>query len=231
MLDVDIMHSLSSTDKPAKAWIEAIDGGDTGRIMCLYNPNEYTLKKRNNWTPVKAIGKNIPELKFTGGQSQTLTMQLFFDTYTLGEDVRDTTKRIWKLMSIDPLLTDTNTDKGRPPKVRFGWGTGEWSFEAVITDITQKNTMFSRDGVPVRATLDITFLQAKDVSVYKEQNPTTRGQAGHKQRVVNEGDTIDWIAHEEYGDSAQWRFIADTNHLDDPLRLKPGQVLAIPPKP
>jgi nucleoid-associated protein YgaU len=48
---------------------------------------------------------------------------------------------------------------------------------------------------------------------------------------VKQGDTIDLIAFDEYGDSAMWRFIAATNNLDDPLRLKPGQVLAIAPQP
>jgi nucleoid-associated protein YgaU len=49
--------------------------------------------------------------------------------------------------------------------------------------------------------------------------------------MVKEGDTIDWIAFDEYGDCAMWRYIADTNGLDDPGRLRPGQVLAIAPMP
>jgi len=230
MADLNAMLNLSSSTKPAKACIKAEDGDDTNPIYCLFNPNEYTFTKHNDWRQVASLGKNLSVLKFAGGKSQTLKMKLFFDTYAIGEDVRDTTKRIWKLMEINPKLIDPKTDKGRPPIVMFHWGT-TWSFKAVITDISQTYTMFRYDGVPVRATLDVTFLQAEDAAIYEPQNPTTRGQAGYKQRVVNEGDTIDWIAHEEYGDSTQWRFIADTNNLDDPLRLKPGQVLAIPPKP
>jgi len=100
---------------------------------------------------------------------------------------------------------------------------------AVITDITQKFTLFRYDGIPVRATLDVSFLQAKEKGKYPGQNPTTVNQSGYRRRMVNEGDTIDWIAFEEYGDSAMWRFIADTNNLDNPAKLKPGQVLAIAP--
>jgi nucleoid-associated protein YgaU len=48
---------------------------------------------------------------------------------------------------------------------------------------------------------------------------------------VRDKDTIDWIAFDEYGDSSMWRFIADTNNLENPRRLKPGQVLAIAPPP
>ena len=114
--------------------------------------------------------------------------------------------------------------------VEFQWGK-TWSFKAVITDISQKFTLFRSDGTPVRATLDVSFLQAKDDGHYPGQNPTTIGRPGYKRWVVKEGDSIDWIAFDEYNDSAMWRFIAETNNLDNPLLLRPGQVLAIAPRP
>ena len=230
MVDLNTMLSLSSGTKPVKAYIQALDGDFTDKIWCLFNPNEYTFSKHNNWTPIPILGKNIPELKFAGGKSMTLKMQLFFDTSSTGEDVRKTTDRIWKLMNIDEKLTNPNSSKGRPPMVQFQWGS-PLKFKAVITDINQKFTLFRYDGTPVRATLDVSFLQAEEEGRYPGQNPTTIGQPGYRRRVVNEGDTIDWIAFDEYGDSAMWRFIADTNNIDDPLRLRPGQVLAIAPPP
>jgi len=199
-------------------------------IPCLFNPNEYSFSKRNTWNKKEVKGKNIPQLEFGGGDSMTLKMQLFFDTYASGGDVRDITNRIWKLMSINPDLTDMNSAKGRPPKVEFQWGS-TWSFEAVITEISQKFTLFRDNGRPVRATLDVTFLQATEAGKYPGQNPTTVGQSGYKRRVVKEGDTIDWIAFDEYGDSTMWRFIADTNNMDTPHKLRAGQVLAIAPPP
>ncbi len=53
------------------------------------------------------------------------------------------------------------------------------------------------------------------------------GIAGHKVFIVKLGDTIDSIAAREYGDPKTWRFIADTNNLDDPKDLRPGQALII----
>ncbi len=199
-------------------------------IECLFNPNEYTFEKSNTWTPKPVKGENVPNLEFGGGSAATLTMSLFLDTSTTGRDVRDTTKKVRKLMDIDEKATDMTTAKGRPPMVEFHWGK-IWTFKAVITRISEKCTLFRDDGVPVRATLDVSFLQAKEGGVYGPQNPTTVGNPGYKRRVVNEGDTIDWIAFDEYGDSAMWRYIADTNRLDDPSRLRPGQVLAIAPPP
>jgi hypothetical protein len=199
-------------------------------ITCLFNPNEYTFRKQNTWTLGEAKGKNVPDLEFGGGQAMSLDMQLFFDTTATGEDVRDITNKIWKLMMIDENLTDMTVSSvaARPPLVEFHWGD-VWSFTAVITDIRERFTMFDIDGKPVRATLDVTFLQAKEEGKYPGQNPTTVGKPGYRRRVVREGETLDWIAHEEYGDAAMWRFIAETNNVDNPRRLRPGQILAIAP--
>jgi hypothetical protein len=209
-----------------KAKIVNLDTGE--EVKCLFNPNEYTFSKKNTWTSKKVKGQNVPSLEFGGGDSMTLRMQLFFDTYTTGGDVRTTTNKIWKLMNINTSLADMTSTKGRPPMVEFQWGA-TWSFKAVITSISQKFTLFRDNGIPVRATLDVDFMQAKEEGKYPGQNPTTKGSPGYRRRVVREGETIDWIAFDEYGDSAMWRHIADVNNLNDPMKLKPGQVLAIAP--
>lgn len=216
--------------KPEKAMIRNLDDAKAPTVECLFNPSEYTFSKKNTWNKAELKGKNVPELEFGGGDSMTLQMQLFFDTYETGKDVRKTTDLIWKLMNIDEKLTDMTSVKGRPPMVEFHWGT-TWAFKAVITQISQKFTLFRYDGTPVRATLDVTFMQAKDEGKYPGQNPTTVGKPGYKRRQVKEGENIDWIAYDEYGDSSLWRYIAETNELDNPQKLRAGQVLAIAPLP
>jgi hypothetical protein len=214
-------------EKPAKAQIINLDN-PTESIECLFNPNEYTFSKQNTWNTKENIGKNVPQLEFGGGSSMTLKMELFFDTYTTGGDVSEITDRIWKLMYIDENATGMTSSKGRPPLVEFQWGS-TWSFQAVITSITQKFTLFRHDGTPVRATLNVDFLQAKEDGKYPGQNPTTISYGGYRVRSVKEGDTLDQIAFEEYGDSTMWRYIADTNSLSNPLKLKLGQTLTIAP--
>jgi hypothetical protein len=196
----------------------------------MFNPTSYKFSKTNTWQPKAGTGTNMPPLEFIQGESMTLEMDLFFDTFATGGDVRKTTDKIWKLMYVSKKLTDKNSTKGRPPVVEFHWGS-TWTFKAVITSLSQDFLLFRYDGIPVRATMHVAFRQAEEKGKYPGQNPTTIGQPGYRRRVVNEGDTIDWIAYEEYGDSAMWRFIADTNGLDNPGRLRLGQVLAIAPAP
>ncbi len=220
-----------SSGELAKAIILVVDGSRMGQFVeCMFRPKEYTITKRNNWQAGEAKGRGVPALEFRGGGASSLTMELFFDTYEEQVDVRRYTNRIWELMAIDPMLVDSTTSKGRPPLCQFQWGP-VISFKAVITNINQKFTMFRPDGSPVRATLTVTFQEAEEAGRFPFQNPTTASKPGYKIRVVKEGESLDWIAHEEYGNSTLWRFIADINNLENPAKLTPGQVLSIAPAP
>jgi nucleoid-associated protein YgaU len=129
-----------------------------------------------------------------------------------------------------PAVRSPSGRAARPPHVEFGWGNFR-SFRAVITQMSQKFTLFTSAGTPVRATVTITLQEvpreaAKNQS--KGQNPTSVARGARKARVVQPGDTIDWIAADELGDPTAWRILADVNGIDDPRRLRPGQVLLIP---
>ncbi len=209
-----------------KAQIINLDTNDA--VECMFRPKEYTFSKKNTWQTAMITGKNVPKVEFSGGKAMVLKMELFFDTYETGKDVRKQyTDKIWKLM----LINTDNKDKGNkgwPPQCEFRWGQA-WSFKAVITNISQKFTLFLPDGTPVRSTMNVDFLQAAEEGVYPGQNPTTLSKPGYKTRRVKQGETLDWIAFEEYGDSNRWRFLAEINKIDDPMRLQPGQVIAIAP--
>ena len=198
-------------------------------IRCMFRPKEYTFTKSNRWTMGRSTGRNVPQLEFSGGDAATLTMELFFDTYEQHMDVRlQYTNRLWNFMKISPRRTNPRTGRGEPPRVEFRWGAA-WSFKAVITQMTQRFTMFMPSGMPVRAVVNVTFSQAEEPGEFPFQNPTSYGLAGHTIRVVRDGDTIDWIAYEEYGNPTFWRRIADANNLENPQRLRPGQTLVVPP--
>jgi nucleoid-associated protein YgaU len=111
--------------------------------------------------------------------------------------------------------------------VSFQWGG--LHFDAVITNMTQKFTLFLKDGTPVRTTVDISLEQLGDPEDHPRQNPTSGGGEANKTRTVQSGERIDLIAYQEYEDATQWRRIADANRLSDPLHLRPGQRLLIPP--
>jgi len=209
-------------------------GQEPHTVQCMFNPKEYTFAKQNTWNKPKSPGKNTPTLEFGSGNPATLQLQLFFDTYASSQqsgtpaDVREKyTNLIWQMMMIDPKLKNKKTKLGRPPRVRFQWGK-TWTFNAVITSISQKFTLFLPDGTPVRATMDVTFQQLQDETLLSRQNPTSGGKGGERGWTVKEGDTLASIAYQHFGDVAQWRRIADANRLTRVRHLAPGTMILLP---
>ncbi len=217
------------TGELVKATITNLDTEESVEVM--FNPTEYSFTKSNNWQVPKKKGANVPPLEFNGGNPTDLKVQLLFDTYESGDDVRKKyTNALWNLAMVNPQKKDPKTKKGQPPKCEFRWGT-MWSFKAVVASIAQKFTMFLPDGTPVRATLDVTFKQVEDEGLYPKQNPTSGGVPGHRTYTIKEGDTLDWIAAQEYGQASHWRYIAEVNGIDNPAKLRPGTVISLPPLP
>jgi hypothetical protein len=222
-----------STAQLARAKIHTLDGEKLS-VECLFNPKEYTFAKSNSWPKDAKAAADAPVLNFGGGNPATLSMDLMFDTYqsarTGGQskDVRSAyINDLWKMMSVDPKMKEKKKNKqGRPPKVQFSWGKA-WSFEAVITSLSVTFVLFLPDGTPVRATAKVAFQQVEDKKQLS-QNPTSGGTGGERVRTVEEGDRLDLIAHEEYGDTSQWRRIAAANGISNPRDLRPGSTLVIP---
>jgi hypothetical protein len=201
------------------------DTNDT--VRCMFNPHEYTLTKQNRWERGETKGKNVPRLKFSQGGSQTLKLQLFFDTYAEGSDVRTHTDPLWQMMMVNSDKTNPRSNKSEPPPVSFQWGG--LVFDAVITNMSQKFTLFFKDGTPARTTVEITLEQLSDDQDFARQNPTSGGGEAPRTRLVKAGERLDLIAYDEYEDATEWRRIAEANTLTHPLRLRPGQRLVIPP--
>jgi hypothetical protein len=187
-------------------------------IEVLFNPNTYTVEKSNQIAEAAVPGLAAPILQYVHGNTRTLSMELFFDTYEEQMDVTAYTSQIYELLEIDP---DTHV----PPICDITWGC--FDFRGILDHVSGKFTLFMPDGTPARATLTVTFKEFIDVEVLVREKPTQ--SADHrKTRLIRSGDRLPVIAWEEYGDAAKWRPIADANGLDDPTVLEAGKRLIIP---
>ena len=202
----------------------------TKSIYCHFNPAHitYTRDVLMEQSPVQ--DSDVGRYNYVGGTGAKLTLELLFDTTDTGDDVRKYTDFLVKL-----TLRDSKTKQ--PPKCKFQWGkftsgSDYMAFEAIIADMDLDFTWFLPNGRPVRATARVTFKEYEetDASALPGQNPTSYSEA-RKIWTVVEGQTLDWIAYEEYGDPAQWRHIAVTNNLMNPKDLRAGQILKLVPLP
>jgi hypothetical protein len=210
-----------------------IDPGDRGpnlpkEIRVQFNPTEYTLTKAAQIAEIAIPGIDSPILQFVRGQTETLALELFFDTTLEGmseapvTDVRTFTAPVYQLVKIQP-----NTHA--PPRIRFIWGQG-LSFRAIVESVAQKFLLFNPGGIPVRASLTVGFKEYKTLE--EQLRELNLQSADHSRvRVVRAGETLPQIAWEEYGDPDAWRWIARVNQaiIPNPRRLPAGVEISIPP--
>ena len=195
---------------------------DSKGFHVLFNPAELKLDKNARWPKMATAGRDSARATFTYGEPYSLTLELFFDTYEMGEDVRGYTGDIVQLVTV-------RGDLQRPPRCMLSWGENvfgdsQWALQS----LNQRYTLFLPDGTPVRATLGCSFLEwrsaKEEARAVKRSSPEVA-----KTRVLKRGETLSSIAAEEYNDPGLWRAIADLNRIHNPRRIAPGQVLAIPP--
>lgn len=202
------------------------------RIPVMFNPEQYTLSRDINYASAIVPGLSGPVLQFVSGNKQTLEMELFLDSYEehrvgtrvvnrAHDDVRVLTRQITDLMNI-------NGATHAPPVLLFTWAS--LSFTCVLAHVSQRFTMFLPDGTPVRALLQVSFHEFRNVEL--EAKEVKRETADFvKRHVAGQGETLSSIAASAYGDPRLWRVIAIANEIDRPRQLEVGQRLLLPRLP
>jgi len=207
----------SSNLKKAIIHILNASGGIKDEVPVKFFPSEYTLEKSNEFASINIPGLESPVLQFVRGGLGTLSMDLFFDSYEEGRDVREYTDKVTNLLKIDPELH-------APPVLKFIWG--DLNFTCVLTRASRKFTMFLNNGIPVRATLSVSFSQFMTESDLKAS--PTHSPDKTRAYTIKQGDNLWGIAAKMYGDPAFWRPIADKNAIENPRILNAGEISVIP---
>jgi nucleoid-associated protein YgaU len=228
--------------KPLKATFQTVSSTGTfgDPIPVKFNPTEYTLNKGAQIAEVTVPGLDSPILQFVRGQTETLSLDLFFDTTEAGMDdaatsVTTLTDQFYQLVKIDGTAH-------APPICFFSWGaefpgqrsyssTGSQQrhgFKCVVESVRQRFTLFSPHGVPLRATLTVSLKEYKTLSDQIAELNLQSADHTHS-HVVQIGETLAQISASVYNDPTQWRAIATANALTNPLDLIPGANLQIPP--
>src|SRR5215469_15460690 len=94
------------------------EGHDAFKV--LFNPTQYTIEKGNQIAEAAIPGLEAPILQYVHGNTRSLSMELFFDTYEEVQedqsDVRKHTNKIYDLLKID-------SHTHAPPICDLAWGS------------------------------------------------------------------------------------------------------------
>lgn len=204
-----------------------------------FNPTELTFDKQAQLAEIAIPGLDAPLQQFIRGNAEKLTLELFCDTTDNGtgigaKSVTSETDKFYQLVKIVPTLH-------APPVVTFSWHhefpgnrlDTEWgshrrtSFTGVAESVRQRFTMFSPEGVPLRATVTLVLREWRPIEQQLKELNLSSPDRTHRHRL-GVGETLSALASRYYQRASEWRRIADENGIEDPRRLVPGRVLTIP---
>src|SRR5271165_5043449 len=118
-------------------------------ISVLFNPEKYTASRSAQFAEIAIPGLDAPVVQFVRGQSEKVTLELFFDTTDQGTvdpvtDVRTLTSQVYGLMQV-------RSDTHAPPRLILSWGEGGQLFNSmrsaspwcVLESASQEFSLFS----------------------------------------------------------------------------------------
>jgi Contractile injection system tube protein/LysM domain len=212
---------------------------ESKQVVFHFNPNEIGFSRTAEYNASTNQGQRHPTVQFKGTGPTELTLSLLFDAAERqpGHSV---------LPEIEQLLTWTQpapheTRSPRPPRLKFSWGSlvigDSPAFIGVLKKVDVKYTLFTRDGLPIRANVTVLLAALPNEtsppgsvpqSETGHQNPTSGATSVSRTHVFAAGDSIQSLAFRYYADASLWRGLAQANGIDDPLRVTPGRTLCVP---
>jgi hypothetical protein len=166
LLAAEVGVQNDEEDSMDKLTIIGLEGGASSvTVEAQFNPKEISIDKSVPWQLQKTPGPG--DLEFTAANPKTLSCELMFDAVETRAHIQDPIGALQRLCDIDAALK-------RPPKVKVVWGAEGAAgmipaFEAVIESVNVKYTMFDGNGMPVRATVGMRFVEARKIRVAKPQ--------------------------------------------------------------
>lgn len=166
------MSTVAFLPARAKLCIGSLDDTELS-ISAQYNPKELQIEKqitweghkdRNNQSKKKQDKSKQDDLEFKGSPPRSMTIELFFDGYEVGESVEPDIIKLEQMASVQgPEAPADEESKRRPHHCVITWGAssgGMRPFRCVIDALTVKYTMWDHGGMPLRATCTVKVKEA-----------------------------------------------------------------------
>jgi len=216
------------------------NGNAKKELSFTFNPNEYTITTAPDYRRNTSLGQGGAPPEFVTGPTRKLHTSLYFDSHfdalpssmwaladftsflDMGEDklkpVSDQTKILEEAVQVVG-------SEHKPPLVKFQWGN--LNFQGVVKQLTEQYTMFTANGKPIRAKVDI-HIEEVDTTGNSGKKSPFESPDRTKARTITEGMSLWALAAEEYNDAEKWRVIAKANNIMNPMDIRPGMVISVP---
>lgn len=198
-------------------------------VQFQFNPETVSFTKSATWQETETqSSESAPVRQFGGAGAIELSLKMLLDdTVEGGSNVPD---RVSQLARWTNPKEENRETKPEPAVLVFNWGRFSIGvsrqFECHLKSVAVEYTMFSTDGVPLRANCTVQLIGTGSVSW--GQNPTSGGPEPARSAEVGMVDSLPLISHRHYGTPSHWRKVAEFNAIDNPFRIAAGTDLILP---
>ncbi len=204
-----------------------------GTFEAMFNPDSFSQQYAIAYGKNKGFGSRNQKVDYQRNRPSELKLKLVLD----GTGVSDYgLSALLGRKSVAARVKDfldlafrVNGNIHEPNYLTVRWGDA-LSFACRLGSVNVNYTNFDRDGSPLRAELDTTFLSDQDVKKLMRETNLSSPDLTHRV-VVKEGDTLPFLSQQIYGSPEHYLMVASANGLDNFRDLPPGLELAFPPLP
>lgn len=201
-------------------------------MVVQFNPETLKVTYSNQVVPPqgKASQDGPAAFQFVGTGTTKLSLQLWFDVSGQDDetenpviDVRNLTKNVAYFM--------TPKAEGKHmviPAVRFLWGS--FSFDGVMDSLDESLEYFSREGIPLRASMSFGLTQQK-IEAFTGAEGTAASPGGaaptpgtQPLTAARQGESVQAMTARGPA-GADWKAVATANGIENPRFLQPGTLV------
>jgi len=175
------------------------------KINVQLNPSSYSISEGSSFNKQSTL---TGEKKQAGNDElRKLSMTLNINSY--GEGNYGIKHRVYEFAKLKG-----KSKIGEPYICKLSWGS--LIFWGNLDTYSVNYTMFDSDGTPLRARMELSFIEFIDDT----EDPNAAG-GGAEEAKIGQGDRIDSVG------GTSWKSVAQKNNIDNPRKLSAGKSLTL----
>jgi len=201
-------------------------GDDTAYSLVfetMFNPNSYTVNHKLNFDTKQAPGTAGGEPEFKNKEPETFTLEFMMDATGASKPPVLIKKQV---SDFNNVTTSMNGKTHRPNYLLVQWGT--FIRECVLQSANITYTLFTLEGISLRAKVNATFIERADSELNARASMFSSPDLTHTIEV-KDGDLLPLLTYKTYRDQKYYLQVARINRLKNFRKLKPGTQLIFPP--
>lgn len=208
------------------AYTDSKYGSKIGSHTVLMDPDTLKFGKEIVYREDRQLGAIGGNSHFERYKPEFLSFKFTVDCTGIVEGTVEDDRVYNKIQEIEKCLYVYNSDGHRPSYVLVQYV--ELLFKGQVKKMDVEYTLFSNNGVPLRATVELTF---SGFRCSEEERKKFSKQSPDMSRLitVKEGETLPYLCYKIYGDSLLVRQVARFNNLNEFRNIPAGTELLFPP--